>query len=137
MSHILVCLIIANVLVSEFISENLINRLEGVDGAFSLSIHNHGEDHNPRSSIEATDWELSEQKISYSPSEDSLLNVPVSIDRVVSLSGEIFVDVIGFIMGAEDGMELNEKDATWAISCWALALRVKKLSFLLLTNMRL
>lgn len=35
---------------------------------------------------------LSEQKIADTPGQDSLLQVPIPVDGVVSLSSEVFVD---------------------------------------------
>ena len=134
--HILVGLVVADVLVGELILEDAVHGLEGVDGAFSLGIHDHREDHYPGSSVEATDWEFSEEEVADSPSEDALLDVPVPVDGMVSLAGEIFVDVIGGVMGAEEVVDLSEKEGTCSISCWALELRVRKFSFFCLANMR-
>ena len=53
---------------------------------------------------------LSQKQVSYSPSEHTLLDVPISVDSVVSLAGQVAIDVSSSVV--EDGADLSEGIAT-------------------------
>ena len=56
--HILVGLIIANVLVSKLVPDDLVDGFERVDGALSLCVHAESKEHHPASGVEVANGKL-------------------------------------------------------------------------------
>ena len=57
-SHINISLIVANVLISEFVFKNIKIGSEDIESTLSLMIHSKCEDHDPWTGVEVADWEL-------------------------------------------------------------------------------
>ena len=127
--HVGVGLVVAEVLVGELDLGDEVQLVEGVDGALSLQEHAVAEEHEPAAGVEVADGQFPQEQVADSPAEDSLLDVPVPVDGVVTFASEVLVDEVGLV--ADQRAELDGGEGTWATSCWALELRVRKFSLFL------
>jgi len=77
---------------------------------------------------------FSEQEVADCPAEHPFLDVPLAVDGVVPFACEVLIDELRGV--AVDALELPRPKPTLVRSSTALALRVRKDSFFLRTNIR-
>ena len=127
--HVGVGLVVAEVLVGELVLDEQVQLVERVDGALPLQQHAVAEEHQPAAGVEVADGQFPEEQVAEAPAQDSLLDVPVAVDRVVTFPGQVLVDEVGAVV--DERAVLDGAEGTWATSCWALELRVRKFSLFL------
>ena len=88
---------VANVFVGPFVLEGPELRLETERTAGALGHFAEEGEHYPNSSVEVSNWELSQQKVAHSVPQSESMESPVPICSVVPLSTVMFLDKLNLV----------------------------------------